>query len=403
MIDVKAERVSKRYMITAPASPDMRWSGFRRLRQILPKREAVWALRDVSFSIERGEALGIIGHNGAGKSTVLKLLSGITTPTTGEITIRGRFSTVMEVSYGFHWDLSGRENIFLAGSILGMSRAEIVRKIERIIEFAGIGNYIDVPVKRYSSGMFVRLGFSIAAHLEADILLLDEVLAVGDASFQARCLDRIDRLRHDGKTIIFISHDLAAVERLCDRALLLRQGAVVMTGHPRRVIEEYQRTSYEGTLELHARESVPSTAEITRLCFEHPVGGAVRTGDPMIVQVSYLAHRTVDDAAISVSFYWPSGYLCAQLTSADKLPGMTLARGSGTVEFLCPMLAMQRGLYRVDVAIERRGEIIDQCANHSFLRVDPGKAAVGDFYLEHSCRIDPHAAIPGLGSTLPTG
>src|SRR5918992_1380165 len=192
MIDVSCRGVSKRYTIhNAPRG-----------------RAEFWALRDVSFDVQRGEAIGVIGANGAGKSTLLKVLASITAPTTGEIIIRGRLSALIEVGSGFHPELTGRENVFLCGAILGMRRREIDAKLDSIAEFAGLRPFLDVPVKRYSSGMYVRLGFSIAAHLEPDILLLDEVLAVGDAAFQAKCLQRITELKKGGTTMLFISHDL---------------------------------------------------------------------------------------------------------------------------------------------------------------------------------------------------
>jgi lipopolysaccharide transport system ATP-binding protein len=233
MIDIRLDGVSKRYRI----QHDMEGPGHplaRKLRRLLRRPSEFWAVRDVGFEVEHGEALGIIGHNGAGKSTMLKLLSSITAPTKGEIEIRGRLAALIEVGSGFHPELTGRENVFLNGSILGMRRAEIARKLDRIVEFAGVEEFVDTPVKRFSSGMYVRLGFSIAAHLDPDILLLDEVLAVGDAAFQERCLQRIDELRRAGTTIIFISHDLGAVERLCRRVILMDHGRVAAEGRPPR-------------------------------------------------------------------------------------------------------------------------------------------------------------------------
>src|SRR3954454_3764275 len=228
MIDVRFDQVSKRYRLRQAAGTPG------------PRDRDFWAVRDVSFEVTRGETLGIIGHNGAGKSTILKLLSSVTTPTSGEIRISGRLSALIEVGSGFHQELSGRENIYLSGSILGMRRREIATKLERIIDFAGVRDFIDAPVKHYSSGMYLRLGFSIAAHLEPDILLLDEVLAVGDASFQAKCLDRINELHRQGRTIVFISHDLGAVERLCGRVLLMNHGGIDAEGSAREVIAKYQ-------------------------------------------------------------------------------------------------------------------------------------------------------------------
>src|ERR1700726_2889887 len=240
MIDLKFDRVSKKYEIRTPSNSPRRWYK----RTFANRFMQMWALRDVSFEVKEGEALGIVGHNGAGKTTILKILSSITTPTQGEITVRGRLAALVEVSSGFHPELTGRENIYLHGAMLGMRRAEIRRQLDSIIDFSGVGQYTDVPVKRYSSGMYVRLGFAIAAHLDPDILLLDEVLAVGDAAFQAKCLERIAELRKDGRTMVFISHDLAAVYRLCDRALLLSHGSILSDGPPRQVIDEYQQMTF---------------------------------------------------------------------------------------------------------------------------------------------------------------
>jgi len=219
----------------------------RKLRSLWRTPREFWAVREVSFEVKRGEALGIIGHNGAGKSTILKLLASITAPSAGEITINGRAAALIEVGSGFHPELTGRENVYLSGSILGMPRNEIGQKIESIIDFAEIREFIDIPVKRYSSGMYVRLGFAIAAHLEPEILLLDEVLAVGDMAFQRKCLDRVRALRQAGRTIVFISHDLNAVEALCDRVLLMQRGEVIADGPPGEVIGQYKALSTKGT------------------------------------------------------------------------------------------------------------------------------------------------------------
>ena len=248
MIDLAFNNVSKKYVVQTDKSAAVSTGNpfLRRWRQFRPAVEEFWALRDVSFEIKRGEALGIIGHNGAGKSTILKLLSNIMAPTAGEITINGRLSALIEVGSGFHPELTGRENIFLSGSILGMRRREIAAKLDSIVEFAGVRQFIDTPVKRYSSGMYVRLGFAIAAHLDPDILLLDEVLAVGDTAFQAKCIQRVKELEEAGTTIVFISHDLTAVERLCQRVILLQKGEIAAEGLPRDVIAAYNNTGVSG-------------------------------------------------------------------------------------------------------------------------------------------------------------
>jgi lipopolysaccharide transport system ATP-binding protein len=210
-----------------------------RRRRASAKGEDFWALRDVSLDVRPGEVLGVIGRNGAGKSTLLKILSRITKPTTGRIHLRGRVGSLLEVGTGFHPELTGRENVFLNGAILGMSRREILRKFDEIVDFAGVDKFLDTPVKRYSSGMYVRLAFAVAAHLEPDILMIDEVLAVGDASFQKKCLGKMNEVAHEGRTVLFVSHDLANISRLCTRAVLLSAGEVEAIGEPGEVIAQY--------------------------------------------------------------------------------------------------------------------------------------------------------------------
>ena len=206
----------------------------------LQKKEEFWALREVSFNVEAGKVVGIIGRNGAGKSTLLKILSQITPPTEGEIKIRGRVGSILEVGTGFHPELTGRENIFLNGAILGMRKIEIAEKFDKIVEFAGIEKFLDTPVKYYSSGMYVRLAFSVAAHMESDILIIDEVLAVGDAEFQKKCLGKMEEVTGlAGRTIIFVSHNMAAVEQLCSQVILLEKGRVAMMGPTKEIISKY--------------------------------------------------------------------------------------------------------------------------------------------------------------------
>ncbi len=305
-------------------------SGVRRLFD-LTRREAFWALRDVSFEIQRGQALGIVGPNGAGKTTLIRLLSGITAPSAGEIEIVGRLASLVEVGAGFQPDLTGRENIFLNGAIMGMGHREITKKLPGIIEFAGIGDALDAPVKQYSSGMFVRLGFAIAAHLDADILLLDEVLAVGDIAFQARCFERIEELRHAGKTILLVSHDLAAMERVCERALLLNQGVMVTEGDAHEVIEVFAST--QAAFSARRRDEPQGPVVVTGLTMGAVDAGAIRTGEPFRCSVSYLARVPLEGVMVRVSFNWPSGYLCTELVSD---PNLGLKNGLGQVEFECP-------------------------------------------------------------------
>jgi homopolymeric O-antigen transport system ATP-binding protein len=209
------------------------------------ERQEIWALRDVSFRVREGEVLGVIGRNGAGKSTLLKILTRITTPTTGRAVIQGRVGSLLEVGTGFNPELTGRENVFLNGSILGMKRKEIQRKLPNIVEFSGIDKFIDTPVKRYSSGMYVRLAFSVAAHLEPEILLVDEVLAVGDAEFQQRCLGRMEDFSGTGRTVLFVSHNMQTINQLCNRVIWLDEGGIAEDGDPSQVVTHYlHSTSY---------------------------------------------------------------------------------------------------------------------------------------------------------------
>jgi lipopolysaccharide transport system ATP-binding protein len=217
-------------------------SAFRRMRRAVaraPGRTSIWALRDASFDVAEGERVAIIGRNGAGKSTLLKLLARVTEPTAGYADVRGRVGALLEVGTGFHPELTGRENVYLNGAILGMRKEEVARKLDAIVEFSGVGPYLDTPVKWYSSGMYVRLAFSVAAHLEPEILVVDEVLAVGDAEFQKRCLARMSEVAQDGRTVLFVSHNMQAARRLCDRAILLEKGRLVADGDVETIARDY--------------------------------------------------------------------------------------------------------------------------------------------------------------------
>ena len=251
---IEAEALSKRYRIgQMQAAYGTLRDSLARLgrgsedREEAQRQQEIWALRDVSFKVAEGEVLGVIGRNGAGKSTLLKILTRITTPTTGRAIIRGRVGSLLEVGTGFNPELTGRENVFLNGSILGMKRREIQHKMPDILEFSGIDKFIDTPVKRYSSGMHVRLAFAVAAHLEPEILLVDEVLAVGDAEFQQRCLGRMEQFSGSGRTVLFVSHNMQTINQLCDRVLWVDGGEVLEDGDPSQVVAHYlQSTSYEG-------------------------------------------------------------------------------------------------------------------------------------------------------------
>jgi len=272
---IKVQGLGKQYSIGTQGSAysTLREVLTTKLRSPLYQRrnksrdQKIWALRDVSFEVNPGEVVGIIGRNGAGKSTLLKILSRITEPTTGRVELYGRVGSLLEVGTGFHPELTGRENIFLNGAILGMARAEIERKFDEIVAFAEIEKFLDTPVKRYSSGMYVRLAFAVAAYLEPEILLVDEVLAVGDASFQRKCLDRMKDVSHHGRTVLFVSHNMPAVTRLCERTILLDEGTILQDDQSQKVVSSYLKSGL-GTM---AAREWPDAAkapgnDVVRLC-----------------------------------------------------------------------------------------------------------------------------------------
>jgi ABC-type polysaccharide/polyol phosphate transport system ATPase subunit len=394
MIDLKFDSVSKKYRIyhesEAEASANILGRVRRRLRG---NWSDFWALRDVSFEVTRGEALGIIGQNGAGKSTVLKLLYNITAPTKGRISINGRLAALIEVASGFHPDLTGRENVYLNGSLLGMKRSEITRKLDSIVDFAGVSAFIDTPVKRYSSGMYLRLGFAIAAHLDPDILLLDEVLAVGDAEFQSKCIERINQLRRAGTTIVFVSHNLGAVESLCDRVLLLSQGEISCSGPPRAVISEYEHrltnTAAWAPAGLNDATALPA-AEITSIAFFNSEGRKATifaTGDEARVKVEYVAREPVKDALIEVYFYSMFGNLHTHFSTDVDGNSFDLEPGRGIVEFFCPEIPLEVASFNIQASIRRRGSSFNDHIDYKHavgVNIIKGKAVHGVFHTPHT-------------------
>lgn len=396
-IDLKFDHVSKKYRVRQPSEGgSSRYPLVRKLQSLRGRKEDFWAVRDVSFEVRRGEALGIIGHNGAGKSTILKLLSNITAPSSGEIMINGRLSALIEVGSGFHPELTGRENIYLNGSILGMTRRHITERLDSIVDFAGVRQFLDTPVKRYSSGMYVRLGFSIAAHLDPDILLLDEVLAVGDAAFQEKCLQRIAEMKRAGITIVFISHDLGAVERLCDRVLLMQKGEIIAGGAAREIVAQYQTVaaSFKSASKTNApMANQEKLAEVRALSFHDTKGHeatALRTGDPFIARLDFLSHARLKDVVFELFFYSADGEQQCQFTTEVSGSRIDLEPGPGTIEFDGPGLGLLPGIYYTDVVIKERGspKFFDWTQyNYTALRVDPGKLVRGKYYVPHGWRL----------------
>ncbi|MGB9723159.1 MAG: ABC transporter ATP-binding protein [Chloroflexia bacterium] len=387
MAAVCFERVSKRFILQHERDrsfQELTVNLFRRLRR-RRRREDFWALREVSFAVEPGETLGIIGENGSGKSTTLKLISRILEPTSGRITVNGRVSALLELGAGFHPDLTGRENIYLNASLLGFSRREIRRKTESIIAFAELERFIDIPVRHYSSGMFMRLGFAIAIHVDPDILLTDEVLAVGDESFQRKCLEKIAELQRSGKTILFVSHDMNAVRSLCSRVLWLHQGRVQDLGDPNRVVDAYllfiheREAAFLEERQRRLQEAAPQEAagppsepeavqplqnrwgsgEISfqqvrfldaegNDCFLH------RSGAPAVIEMAYTVARPQPDPVFGIAIYRQDGLWVYGTNTA--IDGLTLEapQGKGVIRFHMPALHLLEGQYWLDVAVHAR-------------------------------------------------
>ncbi len=318
---------------------------WRKLRQLanpdaVADEERYWALRDVSFEVAPGEVVGVIGRNGAGKSTLLKLLSKITVPTAGRIEVRGRMGSLLEVGTGFHPELTGRENVFLNGSILGMSRAEIRRKFDQIVEFSEVGEFLDTPVKRYSSGMYVRLAFAVAAHLDPEILVIDEVLAVGDATFQRRCIERMTQLAQQGRTILFVSHNMQLIPRFCQRAVLLDRGRVVEVGESAEVTRHYMDRLLEetraGDLRDKPRTGGDGRARFVRGYLADPDGRPLSqfvSGDDLIVRMEVESSERIENVALAVVLQ--SLYGLRLITSWTPEVGFTATLRPGRQAFEC--------------------------------------------------------------------
>jgi lipopolysaccharide transport system ATP-binding protein len=338
-----------------------------------PKEQRIiWALDDVSFDVQRGEVLGIIGRNGAGKSTLLKLLSRITYPTSGSLQVSGRVASLLEVGTGFHEELTGRENIFLNGSILGMKKREIERRLDEIIAFSGVEAFIDTPIKRYSSGMRLRLGFAVAAHLSPDILLVDEVLAVGDADFQKKCLNAMDDLRSGGRTVLFVSHNMAAVESLCRRCIWIDAGRIRADGDARTVVAEYMRTFAQASTGRVALENIESRSgngegRFLRIEFLNGAGeitNFIRSGDRLTMRLHYRAHRTLRDLVVGINIHNEYGTLVAasnNWATGDDIP--IVEAGEGYADFEIDCLYLLPGRYFLSLWLGKWSNLQDVLKN----------------------------------------
>lgn len=328
----------------------------------------VWALKNVNFSVKQGEVLGIIGRNGAGKSTLLKLLSRVTGPSVGEIRVKGRMASLLEVGTGFHPELTGRENIYLNGAILGMSKKEISEKIDEIIDFSGIRKYIDTPVKRYSSGMKVRLAFAVAAHLDPEILIVDEVLAVGDVEFQKKAVGKLKDVSGDsGRTVLFVSHNMTAIEKLCTRLILVDKGSVIYDGEVKEGILKYlQLNSNEGleNLETNIDEREGSGelrfTDIKLSNNQDLKGDCFGSGECMKIELNYnIESIEIDNVRLVVDFIGSKTSQLFRLISEDTIGLLQLTK-KGKIKIEIPKLPLKPGEYSISILAKRDGELLDE-------------------------------------------
>lgn len=336
------------------------------------------ALDDVSFEIEQGNVVGVIGKNGAGKSTLLKVLSRITAPTSGRVRMKGRVASLLEVGTGFHPELTGRENVYLNGAILGMSRREVATKFEQIVEFAEIGEFIDTPVKRYSSGMYVRLAFSVAAHLEPEILLIDEVLAVGDANFQKKCMGRMQEVGREGRTIIFVSHNMTAINSICPKTIHIDDGRVEAYGETGRVVQNYLTTGQVGADGVYSSDlsQLVGKAVIFRVAVrdsDEDESGCVELTEGFSVEVSYELRETLSGLSVGLQVMAEDGYTSIYSLSDPELePSRLDARKPGVYKAVVrfPRCALNTGSYYLRVGISSRFSIYSVVENLRFEVID---------------------------------
>ena len=375
---IQFKNVSKRYNLgmtrTSLPSAFFQWSKsvFRRPKSNWREKQYLWALNDVSFELNKGESLALIGPNGAGKTTILKLLAGITTQTSGQIDIHGKLSALIELGAGFHPDLSGRENIYLNGTILGQPRSEIQRRFDEIVAFAELEKFIDTPVKRYSSGMAVRLGFAVAASIDPDILLVDEVLAVGDAAFRQKCMDRIRDMLAQGTSIIFVSHNLWLVQAVCEKALYVNKGQIQYAGPTAEAIELYDRalneqraTKLQGVRERSTQRS--EEIEITAIEISAPTNheNEIPNNAKVEIFVNYNAYKKLEKANLVVRILRSDGLTCCALRSSLDDFAISLEPGKGAITVTLDPIQLYGGSYYVQAIFRDADDAHGLCSASS--------------------------------------
>ena len=358
------------------------------LRGRRARYEEFWALKDVSFEVPTGTTFGVIGHNGSGKSTLLKTLTGILVPDQGSVKTVGRVSALLELGAGFHPELSGRENVFLNGAILGLKRKEIEKRFDDIVEFAGLEQFIDSPVKNYSSGMFVRLGFAVAANLEPDVLLIDEVLSVGDENFARKSAEKIDQFRRDGRTIVFVSHGLDSVEQLCETVAWLDHGEIQMIGPAAEVISAYRGDSHDavttpeefgsrwgsGEIQISSVEMFDGAGQPV----EHP-----RTLDPMTIRVNVTAHAPIQDSVLVAKIDQLGGHTVWQSSTRRNGVSVGLIKDAATIDLKFPALPLLEGTYELTLALTNQTEVQPYDWWERRIRFDVRQYVSGDHGVVH--------------------
>jgi ABC-2 type transport system ATP-binding protein len=386
---ISIEGVSKRFHLyhERPSSLKERVLRLRRTR-----KEQFWALRDVTFGVPEGSTLGLVGANGSGKTTLLKIIGGILRPTGGRVTTRGRIAALLELGAGFHPELTGRENVYLNASILGLSKKETDRRFDDIVGFSELEPFIDNQVKHYSSGMFVRLGFAVAVHVEPEILLVDEVLAVGDEAFQRKCIARVRQFQEEGRTIVLVTHAVEWVREICDQAVMLHRGHIRAAGEVRSVLREFRSALLQERVPF-VREETTRDIEILGVAILDGEGRPVvraRPSEPLSIQIDLKANRTVDDPVVSLALYDGEDQL-AYKSGTDWL-GHDLGRVEGTVRVSFDMAAMPfvRGRYRLTVGVHSRGveQVYDWHDQRYAFDVDDSAAIEGQVWVPCNLRVE---------------
>ena len=410
-IVIKVENLGKKYIISHQQE---RYTALRdvvadtaknavkkviRKSETLPKKEEFWALRNIDFEVSAGDRIGIIGRNGAGKSTLLKLLSRITEPSEGKIKIKGKISTLLEVGTGFHTELTGRENIFLNGAILGMSKKEIQKKFDEIVEFSEVEKFLDTPVKRYSSGMYVRLAFSVAAHLDTDILIVDEVLAVGDTEFQKKCLNKMDSIStQEGKTVLFVSHNLSAIEHLCNRGFLINSGKLIADDEINIVIGSYLKNikkSNELTNIIERKDRTGngkikvSSFRALNINFEEAF--ILKSGNDYYFEIGYInnTNSQMNNIVVSLDIYDDKNSRILLFRTNFSNDNLNLNEKEGKILCKVENLPLVNGIYSFSIFISYvDAEILDYIEHAAFINVEGGDFfGTGSNGLPNHCKI----------------